>query len=68
MILVPTTSLDDWKRLLANRETQWKPGYSAHALADRWQNAQVFPAEVQTLLNSDDRTAAYKCEIVEASP
>jgi len=52
MILVPTSGLDDWKRLLADPETQWREGFSAHALATRWQSAGGFPPEIVSLLAS----------------
>jgi hypothetical protein len=57
MILVPTTSVDDWKRLLADPEKHWKDGYSAHALATRWQNTKGFPSEVAALLETNEATA-----------
>lgn len=56
MILVPAMSLDDWKRLLASPE-HWKEGYSAHALATRWQASPGFPPEISTLLGTNDLTS-----------
>lgn len=56
MILVPAMSLDDWKRLLASPE-HWKEGYSAHALATRWQASPGFPPEISTLLATNDLTS-----------
>lgn len=44
---MPTKSADDWKYGLAEPEKQWKPGYSAYALAHSWESSQGFPAEVQ---------------------
>lgn len=57
MILIPATSLEDWKRLLASPDTQWKEGYSAHALATRWQAAPGFPPEISALLATNDLTS-----------
>src|SRR5688572_14865988 len=57
MILVPATSLDDWKRLLACPDKHWKEGYSAHALATRWQAAPGFPPEISALLATNDLTS-----------
>ena len=53
-ILVPTTSADDWKRLLARPKLHWKPGFSAMALARSWEAAATsgFPPEVATALRS----------------
>lgn len=57
MILVPATSLDDWKRLLASPDKHWKEGYSAHALATRWQKSPGFPPEISALLATNDLTS-----------
>jgi hypothetical protein len=57
MILVPATSLDDWKRLLADPDKHWREGYSAHALATRWQAACEFPSELARLFATHDATA-----------
>ena len=57
MILVPATSLDDWKTLLADPDKHWKEGYSAHALATRWQGMSEFPSEVARLFATNDTTA-----------
>lgn len=35
-IYTPTTSVDDWRKCLAQPETQWRVGYSAKELAE-WQ-------------------------------
>lgn len=56
MILVPSRGTDSWRALLADPEKHWKPGYSARELADRWEAAAGFPAEVESLLKQDERT------------
>lgn len=43
----PTTGPEDWKGSLQEPEKQWKPGYSAWALAHCWEAAQGFPPEIQ---------------------
>jgi hypothetical protein len=50
MFFVPTSGLDDWKKRLADPEKHWREGYSAHALASRWQGAGGFPPEVSAML------------------
>jgi hypothetical protein len=50
--LIPTTSPEDWQRLLAEPDKHWKSGYSAKALAYSWERSQGFPAEVQTVLST----------------
>jgi hypothetical protein len=49
-ILVPTTSHEDWKDLLASPDRHWKPGYSAMTLARSWQDANGFPPEIRATL------------------
>lgn len=56
MILVPATSLDDWKTRLASPDKHWKVGGSAHALANRWHAARGFPQEIVDLLATHDLT------------
>lgn len=46
-IYVPTESVDDWRKLLADPEKQWKTGCSARALAHAWEKADGFPSEIQ---------------------
>lgn len=46
MFYIPTSGVDDWKKLLAHPEKHWREGYSAHALATRWQGTGDFPAEI----------------------
>ncbi|MBK9124561.1 MAG: hypothetical protein IPM16_15790 [Chloroflexi bacterium] len=41
---------EDWKRGLAEPDRQWKPGYSAWALAHSWMAADGFPPEVRDVL------------------
>ena len=53
-ILVPTTSVEDWKHLLAQPELHWKPGFSAMTLARAWEDAAAtgFPVEVAQALGT----------------
>ena len=53
-ILVPTTSAEDWKRLLAQPDLHWKPGFSAMTLARSWESAAKagFPPEVAAALRT----------------
>lgn len=45
-ILVPTLGADSWRALLADPEKHWQPGFSAHALATRWEAANGIPSEI----------------------
>jgi len=45
-----TSGPDDWRKLLAKPETQWRSGYSACTLAHCWEAADGFPAEVSKAL------------------
>jgi hypothetical protein len=56
MILIPTESLEDWKKLLADPEKHWKAGYSAHALASAWEKHRGFPPEISNLLQQNPAT------------
>lgn len=49
-ILVPATSPENWKQLLAEPEKQWKAGYSARSLAYCWQEADGIPPEIISVL------------------
>ncbi|MBP6013143.1 MAG: hypothetical protein KBA31_13030 [Alphaproteobacteria bacterium] len=45
-IFVPTNDASDWRRLLAQPETQWRDGYSAKAAAERWEASSGWPPEI----------------------
>lgn len=49
---VPTKNPESWKAFLAEPEKQWKPGYSAHALAHAWEGAKGFPKSFSAALKS----------------
>jgi hypothetical protein len=49
-VLVPATSPEDWQRLLAEPEKHWRRGYSAHAIAHSWHEADGFPEEIRDVL------------------
>lgn len=51
-VCVPTHNADDWKRFLA-RESHWKAGYSAMALAQCWEayKSRGCPPEVARLIS-----------------
>ncbi|MCE8509904.1 hypothetical protein KBY28_15745 [Ruegeria pomeroyi] len=49
-VYVPSTGVEDWKRFLANPETQWQRGYSAMAAALSWEAAQGLPPEISDLV------------------
>ena len=52
-IVIPTQTPEDWKRLLAQPELQWKPGYSAMTLALSWEAAQPdVPPEIASALSA----------------
>lgn len=51
-IYLPTESAENWKKLLAEPEKQWKHGYSAMSLADAWEKtANKLPKEIQAAFN-----------------
>lgn len=52
-----TTCSADWQRFLAKPDKHWRDGYSAKALAERWDGYDGFPAELAQALDfcSDER-------------
>ena len=50
-ILIPTSSPDDWRLLLADPATQWRRGYSAMAAALSWEAAKGLPPEIEALFS-----------------
>jgi len=49
-ILIPTSSPESWKDLLAQPELQWKLGRSARSLAHCWEAAGGIPGEVAAIM------------------
>lgn len=48
---VPSRGVEDWRRLLADPEKQWRFGYSAMCLAESWEGAGGMPSEITRLLS-----------------
>lgn len=51
---IPTTGVEDWRRLLADPEKHWRTGFSARSLAYAWESAKGFPPEIQDLFTRSD--------------
>ncbi len=69
-IYVPTTSVEDWKRLLAKPDLHWKAGYSAMTLARAWEAAPLgrFPPEVDNILQTSGRNGWNALKLLAAIP
>lgn len=67
-ILIPAVNAEEWKRLLADPEKQWRKGYSAKALAYCWQEANGFPLEIGHLFIDSKSTAFIGIELLFAIP
>lgn len=69
-IFVPTTSVEDWKRLLAKPDLHWKVGYSAMTLARAWESAPPnrLPPEVDALLETSGREGWDALRLLAAIP
>jgi len=67
-IYIPTSSPEDWRKLLADPENHWKDGYSAKMLAYSWQNSINMPNEIKSLLNESDFSNLQNMEILFAFP
>jgi hypothetical protein len=53
-IYIPTSGVDEWRKLLADPEKHWRTGFSARSLAYAWENAKGFPPEIQDLFTTSD--------------
>lgn len=67
-IFVPTVGTDDWRRLLADPEKQWRLGFSAWALAHSWEAANGWPPEVVSIFRSSPESALTQIELLLAFP
>jgi len=65
-IFVPTQSAEDW--FSPDRKWQCKPGHSAKALADCWEEAHGFPPEVKQLFADSGYPAFARLELLLAIP
>jgi hypothetical protein len=61
-VLIPADHTEDWKRLLADPEKQWKPKFSAWAIAHSWQSADGFPQNVAAVLRRSAARALSDAE------
>jgi hypothetical protein len=50
-IYVPTSSPEDWRKLLAEPDKHWRTGYSARSLAYCWEEANGLPTDVTAVLS-----------------
>ncbi len=67
-IYVPTTGPEDWKRLLAEPEKQWRAGFSAKTLAQCWEQADGFPPEIEQLFRRSGVAAFERMDLILALP
>ena len=67
-IYVPTTGVEDWKRLLADPEKHWKKGYSARSLAYCWEENKDLPSEVRKVFDQSRFDELTGLEVLIAIP
>ena len=67
-IYIPSKGPEDWRRHLASPERHWKRGFSARTLAYCWEEADGFPAEIASLLESSGDSALTGSELLLALP
>ena len=67
-VYVPTSGPGAWRGLLADPVRQWKPGYSARALAACWEAANGWPPEIAAILASSGEPALAGAELLLAIP
>lgn len=67
-IFTPTEDAEDWRKLLADPEKQWRTGFSAKSLAYCWESADGFPPEVAQLFLQSDIPAFQRVQLLLAFP
>ncbi len=67
-IFIPTDSLDDWRRLLADPEQQWQDRRAAKRLAQVWIDADGFPPAVSRVLRLSGHEIFRNIDILLAIP
>ena len=67
-ILIPTTSPDDWRRLLADPNSHWRTGYSAKTLAYCWEAEPGFPRCVRRVFEDSGVDAFADIEMLIGIP
>ena len=67
-IYIPTSSANDWRKFLAEPDKQWRSGYSAKELAECWEQANGFPAELQSMFAKSENQVFSKLELLLAIP
>jgi len=67
-IFIPSKGPEDWRLHLASPDRHWRRGYSARTLAYCWEEANGFPAEITSLLESSGQSALAGVELLLAIP
>ena len=67
-IYIPTSGVEDWRKLLADPEKHWRTGFSARTIACAWENANGFPPEIQRLFAGSGQPAFQDVELLLAIP
>lgn len=67
-IHVSTHGATDWKQFLAEPEKQWKDGFSAKELAQRWEAVDGFPDSVVRVLRTADEQELHDMKMLLAIP
>ncbi|GAB4580874.1 MAG: hypothetical protein Fur0022_36180 [Anaerolineales bacterium] len=67
-IYIPTSSAGDWRKFLAEPDKQWRSGYSAKELAECWESANGFPAELQSMFAKSENQVLSELELLLAIP
>ncbi len=65
---IPTKDTDDWRKLLADPDRQWRDGFSAQMLAASWQGAGGFPAEVKASFRASAIPLLQELEFIAGFP
>jgi hypothetical protein len=65
---IPIKRPKEWRKLLADPDKQWKPGYSAYEIAHSWLAVNGFPSEVKSLFSTSPCPALQKTVMLLGIP
>lgn len=65
---LPSCDPDDWKKLLADPDRQWRKGYSARTLAKSWTERCDIPTSVKNVFENSELNLFKHMEVLFTFP
>lgn len=65
---IPASEPEDWRKLLADPDKQWKTGFSAKSLAYCWQKTNDFPRSIKKIFKDSNSELFQNAKILLAFP